>query len=226
MEVIMRLRKKPDAEQFIFSHPEYVIIDPKSNFGKIHTLFMKNQPLHIEIGMGKGDFIIGMAKKYPKINFVGIEKYDSVLYVALKKVLEEESIPNLKLMRADAVDLKEFFSEGEVSKIYLNFSDPWPKKRHYKRRLTYKDFLSIYEHILVTNGIIEQKTDNLILFESSLVSMNQYPMDFLKVNLDLHESQEDMVDNVMTEYERKFSPTRPIYRLVAQFKGGNTDGSI
>lgn len=220
MEVIMRLRKKPDAEQYLFSHPEYVIIDPKANFGKIHTMFQKEQPLHIEIGMGKGDFIIGMAKKYPEINFVGIEKYDSVLYVALKKVLEEEQLPNLRLMRADATFLKDYFSNGEVSKIYLNFSDPWPKKRHYKRRLTYKDFLDIYRDILVKDGLIEQKTDNLVLFESSLLSMNQYPMDFLKINLDLHQNEEDMVDNVMTEYERKFSPTRPIYRLIAKFKGG------
>lgn len=217
MEVIMRLRKKPEATDFLNAHPEYVIIQPSEWKNKMQKQFDKKQPLHIEIGMGKGDFMIGMAKKYPNINFIGIEKYDSVLYVALKKILEEEYISNLRLIRADAIDLKDIFAEGEVERIYLNFSDPWPKTRHYKRRLVYKEYLAIYEHILVKQGVIEQKTDNRILFEFSLMSMNQYPMDFERVSLDLHHS-EYAEGNIMTEYERKFSVNGPIYQLVARFK--------
>lgn len=213
----MRLRKKPEATDFLNAHLEYVIIQPSEWKSKMQEQFDKKQPLHIEIGMGKGDFMIGMAKKYPNINFIGIEKYDSVLYVALKKILEEEYISNLRLIRADAIDLKDIFAEGEVERIYLNFSDPWPKTRHYKRRLVYKDYLAIYEHILVKQGVIEQKTDNRILFEFSLMSMNQYPMDFERVSLDLHHS-EYAEGNIMTEYERKFSVNGPIYQLVARFK--------
>lgn len=212
----MRLRRKPEAEDFLKSHPEYVISDAESYRGKMNSLFEKNQPLYIEIGMGKGDFIIEMAKKHPDINFIGIEKYDSVLYVALKKVLEQEFISNLRLLRADAISLKDIFDKHEVSRVFLNFSDPWPKKRHYKRRLTYKAYLAIYEHILIENGYLEFKTDNRTLFEFSLVSMNQYPMVFENVCLDLHHS-EYAVENIMTEYERKFSPNGPIYRLIAHF---------
>lgn len=212
----MRLRRKPEALAFLESHPEYVISQPEQQYGKIHTLFSQEQPLHIEIGMGKGAFMIGMAKAHPDINFVGIEKYDTVLYVALKKILAEESLPNLKVIRADAISLKEIFSPGEVDRIYLNFSDPWPKTRHYKRRLTYKDYLSIYQHILVEGGYLEQKTDNRILFESSILSMNAYPMHFVSICLDLHHSDQQE-GNIMTEYEEKFSPNGPIYRLIAHF---------
>lgn len=212
----MRLRRKPEAEGFLNSHPEYVISHPENYRGKMNELFEKKQPLYIEIGMGKGRFIIDMEKKFPMINFIGIEKYDSVLYVALKKVLEHEYIPNLRLLRADAKDLRDIFDAHEITKIYLNFSDPWPKKKHYKRRLTYRDFLSIYEYILIDKGYIEFKTDNRILFESSLLSMNQYPMIFEEVCLDLHHS-EYAADNIMTEYEEKFSPNGPIYRLIAHF---------
>lgn len=213
----MRLRRKPEAEAFLNSHPEYVIPKDHQQAGQFHMLFEKKQPLRIEIGMGKGDFIIEMAKRNPEINFIGIEKYDSVLYAALKKLLlQPQRIPNLRIMQADAIDLKEIFCPQEVDRIYLNFSDPWPKKKHYKRRLTYRDFLSVYQHILIPNGYLELKTDNRILFEYSLVSMNQYPMHFESVCLDLHHS-EFAEENIMTEYERKFSPNGPIYRLIAHF---------
>lgn len=213
----MRLRRKPEAEAFLNSHPEYVIPKDHQQAGQFHMLFENKQPLRIEIGMGKGDFIIEMAKRNPEINFIGIEKYDSVLYAALKKLLlQPQRIPNLRIMQADAIDLKEIFCPQEVDRIYLNFSDPWPKKKHYKRRLTYRDFLSVYQHILIPNGYLELKTDNRILFEFSLVSMNQYPMHFESVCLDLHHS-EFAEENIMTEYERKFSPNGPIYRLIAHF---------
>lgn len=214
----MRLRRKPEADAFLKSHTEYFIDEPETKKGSIQSLFETKQPLRIEIGMGKGDFIIELAKQNPNINFIGIEKYDSVLFVAMKKVLELETpLNNLRLMRADAINLKDIFESHEVDRVYLNFSDPWPKSRHYKRRLTYKDFLSVYETILVEKGYIEFKTDNRTLFEFSLVSMNQYPMEFESVSLDLHHSPE-AEGNIMTEYERKFSPNGPIYRLIAHFK--------
>lgn len=213
----MRLRNRPEAEAFLHEHPEYVILEPKKHKGKFADLFSVVQPIRIEIGMGKGDFMIGMARKYPEINFIGIEKYDSVLYVALKKILKEEPIPNLKVMCWDATNIQEVFDEGEVDRLYLNFSDPWPKKRHYKRRLTYRDFLRQYQHILKDQGTIEFKTDNRTLFEFSLLEMNSFPMIFDDLSLDLHRSSQ-MNDNVMTEYERKFSPNGPIYRLEAHFK--------
>ena len=213
----MRLRNRPEAEAFLREHPEYVILEPQKYNGQFSSLFPVKQPLRIEIGMGKGDFMIGMAQKYPEINFIGIEKYDSVLYVALKKILKQTPLPNLKVMCWDATHIQDVFSEGEVDRIYLNFSDPWPKKRHYTRRLTYHDFLVQYQLILKEQGGLELKTDNRTLFEFSLLEMNRFPMTFDDISLDLHHSIQ-MEDNVMTEYERKFSPNGPIYRLVAHFE--------
>lgn len=177
----------------------------------------KEQPLHLEVGMGKGQFIIGMAKAHPEINFIGLEIQRTVAAIALKKALEED-LPNLQLICGDGEDLQEYFEDGEVAKMYLNFSDPWPKKRHAKRRLTYKTFLATYQQILQDQGVIELKTDNMGLFEFSLESMNNYGMIFDGVWLDLHHSEENE-HNVETEYEQKFAAKgQPIYKLIANFK--------
>lgn len=215
----MRLRNNPKANEILENHKEFVVLNTKDYKGKWHQLFANDHPIFIEIGMGKGDFIIENAKRYPDINFIGIEKFPSVLVGAIKKLDEEPQVlPNLKLMKEDALVLNDVFKENEVSRIYLNFSDPWPKKKHTKRRLTSEVFLPIYQNILNENGELILKTDNRILFEYSLISFQHYGMDFVDVCLDLHHS-EGYEDNIQTEYERKFSPFGPIYRIVTAFKG-------
>ena len=161
--------------------------------------------------------MIGMTKQNPHLNFIGIEKFDSVMVRALEKVLEAGELPNLKLLKIDAEDLTDIFAENEVEGVYLNFSDPWPKPRHAKRRLTHENFLTRYEQITVPNGYLRFKTDNRLLFEYSLVSVTGYGMKLEDVALDLH--QREALDwNIMTEYEEKFSAKgQPIYRLEAQF---------
>jgi tRNA (guanine-N7-)-methyltransferase len=168
------------------------------------------------VGSGKGQFIVGMAQANPDINYIGIELYDKVIVKALEKALEAGSPPNLRLLKVNAEELEKFFQKNDVHRIYLNFSDPWPKKRHAKRRLTHEKFLSIYESILVDEGEIHFKTDNRGLFEFSLVSMSQYGMVLKDVSLDLHANEPE--DNIRTEYEEKFSSLgQPIYRLESKF---------
>ena len=202
----MRVRKRKGAEEHLANHPQYVILEPEAAKGKWHELFGNDNPIHIEVGSGKGAFITGMAQQNPNINYIGIDIQLSVLSYALDKVLASGA-ENVKLLRED----------GEVDMMYLNFSDPWPKSRHEKRRLTYKTFLDTYKQILPENGEIHFKTDNRGLFEYSLASFSQYGMVLNKVWLDLHAS--DYEGNVMTEYERKFSEKgQVIYRVEAQFK--------
>lgn len=214
-EESMRLRNNPKAKELIENHRE-IVLDTSQPLD-LKNIFANEHPLRIEIGMGKGDFIIEMAKRYPEINFIGIEKYDSVLVAALKKLIAIESIPNLRLMCFDATHLTEYFPAHSIEKIYLNFSDPWPKSKHDKRRLTYSSYLAIYQLLLKEEGDIEFKTDNRGLFEFSIISMNQYSMNFKDICLDLHHSS-GYEDNIMTEYERKFSPFGPIYKIQANFK--------
>ena len=214
----MRLRNNPKANEILEEHQQFVVLNTKDYKGKWKELFGNDHPLYIEVGMGKGDFIIENAKRYPEINFIGIEKFPSVLVVAAKKVDEQEELKNLKLMKIDAVELNEVFDVNEVDRIYLNFSDPWPKARHAKRRLTSHTFLPVFKQILKNDGELILKTDNRSLFEFSLVSFNQFNMEFIDVCLDLHHS-EGYEDNIQTEYERKFSPFGPIYRIVTMFKG-------
>lgn len=212
----MRVKHKKWADPLIAAHPEMMVDEPTKFKGQWQSRFSKVQPLHLEVGMGKGQFIIGMAKAHPEINFIGLEIQRTVAAIALKKALEEE-LPNLQLICGDGGDLTDYFESGEVTKMYLNFSDPWPKKRHAKRRLTYKTFLATYQNILQEHGVVELKTDNMGLFEFSLQSMNNYGMRFDGVWLDLHHSEENE-HNIETEYEQKFAAKgQPIYKLTANF---------
>lgn len=212
----MRVRKRKGAEEHLANHPQYVILEPEAAKGKWHELFGNDNPIHIEVGSGKGAFITGMAQQNPDINYIGIDIQLSVLSYALDKVLASGA-GNVKLLRVGGSALTNYFEDGEVDMMYLNFSDPWPKSRHEKRRLTYKTFLDTYKQILPENGEIHFKTDNRGLFEYSLASFSQYGMVLNKVWLDLHAS--DYEGNVMTEYERKFSEKgQVIYRVEAQFK--------
>lgn len=218
----MRLRNNPKAYDIMLENDDLVILNPIEYKGKFNSLFNKKQDLHIEIGMGKGDFIYEMALKNPDINFIGIEKFPSVLAAAINKINKKNHLDNLKLMHYDAIQLEDVFAKNEVDHLYLNFSDPWPKKKHAKRRLTSSSFLDVYKHILIDNGRIEFKTDNRGLFEYSLISINQYGMNLEYVSLDLHNSPE-VTDNVMTEYEKKFSVNGPIYKMIINF-GGEKNG--
>ncbi|VHA81185.1 tRNA (guanosine(46)-N7)-methyltransferase TrmB [Streptococcus pyogenes] len=211
----MRVRKRKGAEEHLANNPHYVILNPEDAKGRWHDVFGNDRPIHIEVGSGKGGFITGMALKNPDINYIGIDIQLSVLSYALDKVLASE-VPNVKLLRVDGSSLTNYFEDGEVDMMYLNFSDPWPKTKHEKRRLTCKDFLDTYKRILPEHGEIHFKTDNRGLFEYSLASFSQYGMTLRQIWLDLHASNYE--GNVMTEYEEKFSNKgQVIYRVEANF---------
>ena len=195
----VRLRNVKNAKAQIESS-SYILLDPKDIRGKFGELFGNDNPIYIEIGMGKGQFIINNAKRYPNINFIGIEKYDSVIVRAIQKI-GEENIPNLKLIRMDALEINEVFDK-EIDKIYLNFSDPWPKDRHEHRRLTSTKFLEKYDSIFKDKKNIVMKTDNRKLFEFSIKSFNNYGYKVENISLDLY--NDDYQDNMPTEYEDRF----------------------
>ena len=195
----MRLRNVKNKQQ-IMDNSSYLVKNPESYRGIWKEYFHNAHPIHIEIGTGKGNFIIQMAMKYPDINFIGIEKYDSVIARALEKM--PEGLSNLCMVRMDALHITQVFHH-EIETIYLNFSVPWPKCRQAKRRLTSNVFLEQYESIFSNDAHIIQKTDNQGLFEYSLCSLSQYGYQFLELSLDLHHSMVE--ENVMTEYEEKFS---------------------
>ena len=211
----MRLRNKPWAKDALAAHPEMVIQDPAQWKGRWHERFGNNNPIHIEIGSGKGQFVSGMARQNPNINYIGIEIQESVLVVALEKALLAD-VPNLQLLHVNGGQVTDYFEDGEVDQIYLNFSDPWPKKRHAKRRLTHESFLVGYEKVLPPFGELHFKTDNRGLFEYSLASFSQFGLVLKQVWLDLH--QVEFPGNVMTVYEEKFSAKgHPIYRVEVIF---------
>ena len=198
----MRLKKVKDAKERVEAS-EYYVSTPSEYKGKWNEFFKNNNPIHIEIGMGKGNFVIGMAKAHKDINYIGIEMYDSVMVKAVEKLKQEEKpLKNLKLVLIDAMKIDEIF-ENEISRIYLNFSDPWPKAKHEKRRLTSKIFLEKYDKIFKGQKQIFQKTDNNDLFDFSMVSLVENGYELRNVTRDLH--SENVSDNIMTEYEEKFS---------------------
>ena len=209
----MRLRNVPGARDAIMDNP-MAFTEEDTLKGQWKNIFGNDNELHIEIGMGKGLFITTLAKQNPDINYVGIEKYSSVLVRALEKC-EEEEIPNLKFLRIDAETIEDYFEEGEVDKIYLNFSDPWPKDRHAKRRLTSSRFLARYDKILRKDGVVEFKTDNDSLFNFSLEEVPSAGWNIIAQTWDLHNNEEMVKGNVMTEYETKFSKLgNPIHTMI------------
>ena len=208
----MRLRNIKGSRETIAAN-EYCIHEPKEQKGKWNEVFGNDNPIHIEVGMGKGKFIMELARQNPDVNYVGIEKYSSVLFRALEKRPELEQ-DNLVFIRMDAEELPEVFAKDEVERIYLNFSDPWPKDRHAKRRLTSKQFLGRYDTFLVPDGRVIFKTDNRPLFDFSLEQVEEANWILENHTFDLHNS-EYVEGNIMTEYESKFvAEGKPINRMV------------
>ncbi len=215
---IMRLRNIPHADEFVANHEKAILENQGKDFkGHWKQEFGNNNPIHTEIGMGKGQFILTLAKQNPDINYIGIERYTSVLLRALEKYETEEfsTLENIRFICMDANNLCNMFEEQEVSQIYLNFSDPWPKSKHASRRLTSRNFLNIYDKILQADGTIEFKTDNRPLFDFSLYEVSESKWNLDQSTFDLHHNPDMMVGNVMTEYEEKFSSMgNPIHKLI------------
>ncbi len=208
MVIYVRQRNVKNKENIINSS-SYFISDPTKYKGCWNKLFNNSNPICIELGMGKGKFIIENAKKYPNINFIGIEKYDSILALALKKI--DCKLNNLYMIRLDVNNILDVFNK-EIDTIYLNFSDPWPKKRHEKRRLTSKSFLEKYDLVFKNNNHIIMKTDNSLLFSYSIKSLNNYGyyIDYLTFDL----NKENDLENIQTEYEEKFTKlNNHIYKI-------------
>lgn len=198
----MRLRKVKHAKKYIENNASLVIPNPESKYGKWSEVFNNSNPIEVEIGCGKGKFVFEKALNNPNINYIGIEKFDSVIVRALEKLLENP-LKNVRLLRFDAEDIEKVFKKGEINTIYLNFSDPWPKNRQAKRRLTSERFLKRYSKVLINNGIIIQKTDNFSLFEFSMMSfVNNKKYIIEEINLDLYKNLPK--DNVQTEFEKRF----------------------
>ncbi len=209
----MRLRNISGARDVIAESP-LVVHEPEKAKGRWKEIFGNDHPLRIEIGMGKGKFIYELAGRNPGINYVGIEKYSSVLLRALQK-MEAKPLPNLLFIRMDAEEITEVFDREEVDRIYLNFSDPWPKDRHAKRRLPSKEFLLRYDQFLKKDGVLEFKTDNKDLFDFALEELPAAGWETVGVTYDLHHDMQMAEGNVMTEYEEKFSSKgNPIYKYI------------
>lgn len=205
----MRLRNVKGAKEMVLKSP-YIIENPNEYYQKWNTCFSNLNPIHLEIGMGKGKFLIEKAIRYPNINFIGIEKYYSVLIKAVQQ-LEKINLPNLKIIPCDAKEIEQIF-DREIETIYLNFSDPWPKNRHEKRRLTSFEFLNHYDRIFTEKKHIIMKTDNRMLFEYSIISCTDFGYHMKEISLNLYENLPE--DNIATEYETKFAQKGcPIYQM-------------
>lgn len=206
----MRLRPKRWVHDWINNHPNLIYQSDRAqeNKGKWASFFNNSNPINLEIGTGKGAWILQMAIKFPKQNFIGIEIQETAIALAGRLIAEsDQQLNNLVLIHGDGAGVETYFKDGEIDKIFLNHSDPWPKARHEKRRLTYKTFLTSYQKILKTNGYLEFKTDNRQLFDWSIDSMKDFGMSWEpnQISFDLHHEINKNPDNVMTEYETKWS---------------------
>lgn len=211
----MRLRNVTGSREMIAAN-DFVIHEPKEYKGKWKTVFNNDNPIRVEIGMGKGRFIMDQARLHPEINYIGIEKYSTVLLRAIQK-MEEEPLSNVTFIRMDAEEIIDVFDKEEVDLIYLNFSDPWPKDRHAKRRLPSRQFLERYDAILKKDGVIEFKTDNKDLFTFAEEEVKETKWRIKAITYDLHNDPVMMEGNVMTEYEEKFSSKgNPIYKYIIE----------
>lgn len=211
----MRMRKKKHCDERM-ERCGSLVKEPSGMKGSWKKEFGNDNPVHMEIGCGRGNFIVGMAKMYPNINYIAAERVTSALVVAMEKACDA-GIENVRFISADAQYLADFFKKDEIDRIYLNFSDPWPKKKRAKRRLTHKNFLDVYKKILVSDGAVYFKTDNKSLFEFSLNSFSEEDFKLKNITFDLHNS--DFEGNIMTEYEEKFSSAgMPIYRVEAYIR--------
>lgn len=211
----MRLRNIPGADEIV-SNSAFCIQNPEEQKGKWVDFLGSDRPIHMEIGMGKGRFLMELAALHPEIHYIGVERYTSVLLRAVQK-MELQPLPNVHFLCIDAASLPEIFEKGEIDRIYLNFSDPWPKDRHARRRLTSSEYLARYDQILAENGRIEFKTDNQDLFTFSLEEIEASPVWKLDAfTRDLHHDEVLNEGNIMTEYEEKFSARgNPICKLIA-----------
>ena len=214
----MRLRNIPGADEIV-SNSTFCIQNPEELKGTWADFLGNRNPIHIEIGMGKGRFLMDLAAQNPDINYIGIERYTSVLLRAVQK-MNETPLPNVHFLCVDAATLPEIFGKEEVARIYLNFSDPWPKDRHARRRLTSHEFLDRYDQFLAKDGQLEFKTDNQDLFTFSLEEIADSATWHLDLSTrDLHHDTVMNIGNIMTEYEEKFSSKgNPICKLVASRK--------
>lgn len=211
----MRLRNVTGSREMI-AESGYVVHEPEQRKGKWKEEFGNNHPIRLEIGMGKGKFLMELAGKNPQINYIGIEKYSTVLLRAVQK-MERDPLPNVRLIRMDAEHITEVFAENEIDRIYLNFSDPWPKDRHAGRRLPSRQFLARYDQILKRGGTIEFKTDNSDLFAFAEEELEDSQWKIVQITHDLHADEEMRKDNVMTEYEERFSSMgNPIHKYIIQ----------
>ena len=209
----MRLRNITGADVYI-EKSEFVVQDYKGQKGNWKEIFSNDNPIHIEVGMGKGRFLMDMSVLNPDINYIGIEMYSSVLLRAVQK-MEENPLPNLRFIRMDAREIEEVFEKGEVDKIYLNFSDPWPKDRHAKRRLPSRQFLARFNSILKNDGNLEFKTDNRDLFDFAVEEVKPAGWKIDSITYDLHNDEKMNQGNIMTEYEERFSSKgNPIYKYI------------
>ena len=213
----MRMRKKKNRDARFEKCSALTVAEPASHKGKWHNLFGNENKIYLEIGCGKGDFIVESAKRNPDVNFIAVEKCMDVIIIAMEKVMKEE-IGNIVFMNVDAKDLCDIFEENEIDKIYLNFSDPWKKSKQAKRRLTYRTFLAIYKNILKADGQLEFKTDNKPLFDFSLGEFAHFGTFLSQLTFDLHNSKFNE-NNIQTEYERNFSAQGfKINRVVVNFR--------